>query len=513
MKKILIMALSAILLLGACDDKLDIVPKGQTTLSYVDDLELLLNQEYDLSVSPASDLGMICNESLGDMLANVPEMLSQPNTLNYANMTYDESVDRATLAQNDARYEAIYKYVNYMNVILDKIDDAEGDASRKPAIKAQAKVMRAYLHYLAVNIYAAQYDEATASSEGGIAYVDDTDASTQKAKLTIQEVYDKMLADCSDETIAQLPAQSSDVFHTSQATGYAIRAKILFQMKRYAEALPYAQKALELNSKIEDRSSIAETSSWTLAQDSPNNLLAIKSTARACPTFETVSAETAAKFEVGDYVKNYDMMGWNALYGSMIVGVQGCEVCMCMSACTTSYGINVERTYYLAAECLIRTGKIREGLAMVDKVRAKRVEDYQSYASLYDENPMTEQEAMALLQKAKWIECLGSYENFFDSKRWNTEDDYKQTITRMLVIGGSSMPDFGGDDDDDDWDEENLNTDEEDGDEDGDDEDPDVPVTPAETKTFTIAPNSPLWILPFPANAVRYNSTLTQNYK
>lgn len=514
MKKILIMALSAILLLGACDDKLDIVPKGQTTLSNVDDLELLLNQEYSLGVEPYTDLGMICNESLNGMLANVQEMLSQPNTLNYANLAYDESVDRATLAQNDTRYEAIYKYINYMNVILDKIDDAEGDASRKPAIKAQAKVIRAYLHYLAVNIYAAQYDAATAASEGGIAYVDDADASKQKPKLTIQEVYDKMLADCSDETIAQLPAQATDVFHASQATGYAIRAKILFQMKRYADALPYAEKALELNNKIEDRSKVAEEMSWKLDQDSPNNLLAIRGTGRGCPMFETISQETVAKFEEGDYVKTYDFMAWNAMYGSMMIGAQGCEVCMNMTACTTAYGITVERTYYLAAECLIRTGKIREGLGMVDKVRAKRVEDYQSYAELYDENPMTEQEAMALLQKAKWIECLGSYENFFDCKRWNTEDDYQQTITRLLVIGGSSMPDFGGDDDDEDWDEESLNADDEDGDEDGDgDEDPDVPATPAETKTFTIAPNSPLWILPFPANAVRYNSTLTQNYK
>lgn len=336
------------------------------------------------------------------------------------------------------------------------------------------------MHYLAVNIYAAQYDDATAATEGGIAYVDDADASTQKPKLTIKEVYDKMLADCSDETIAQLPAQASDAFHASQATGYAIRAKILFQMKHYAEALPYAEKALELNNKIEDRSKVAENMSWKLDQDSPNNLLAIKGVGRGCPMFETISAETAAKFEEGDYVKNYDMTAWSTMYGSMMIGVQGCEVCMNMTACTTAYGITVERTYYLAAECLIRTGKIREGLAMVNKVRAKRVEDYQSYASLYDENPMTEQEAMALLQKAKWIECLGSYENFFDCKRWNTEDDYKQTITRTLVLGGG-MPDF--------------------------------PATPAETKTFTIAPNSPLWILPFPANAVRYNNTLTQNYK
>ena len=109
MKKIFIMALSAILLLGACDDKLDIVPKGQTTLSTVNDLELLLNQEYGFEVDPYSDLGLICNESLCGMLANVQEILSQPNTLNYANLAYDESVDRATLAQNDGRQKSLYK--------------------------------------------------------------------------------------------------------------------------------------------------------------------------------------------------------------------------------------------------------------------------------------------------------------------------------------------------------------------------------------------------------------------
>lgn len=506
MKKILIMALSAILLLGACDEKLDIVPKGQTTLSTVDDLELLLNQEYDLNTLPSSDLGMICNESLGNTLANVQEMLSQPNTLDYANMAYDETVDRATLTQNDPRYEAIYKYINYMNVILDKIDDATGDNSKKPTIKAQALVLRAYFHYLAANIYAAQYDAATASSLGGIAYVDDADASTQKSKLTLQECYDKMLADCTDDIISLLPAQAADGFHASQATGYAIRAKILFQMKRYAEALPYAQKALELNGKIEDRSSVAETMSWTLDEDNPYNYLAIHATMRRCPMFETISQETASKFEEGDYVKTYDMMAWNAMYGSMMAGVVGSEVCMNMTACTTAYGITVERTYYLAAECLIRTGKIREGLALVDKVRAKRVEAYQSYASLYDANPMTEQEAIALLQKAKWIECIGSYENFFDCKRWNSEDDYKQSITRILILG-SSTPDI--DDGDDDLDEKSLD------DEDDDRDDDDEPSMPSETttKTFTLSPTSPLWILPFPANAVRYNSTLTQNYQ
>jgi len=72
---------------------------------------------------------------------------------------------------------------------------------------------------------------------------------------------------------------------------------------------------------------------------------------------------------------------------------------------------------------------------------------------------------MAKLMRAKRIECLFTYNNFFDMKRWNSEEDYKQTITRM--VNG---------------------------------------------KTYTLRPDSPMWVFPFPANAVNYNPTLTQNY-
>ena len=118
--------------------------------------------------------------------------------------------------------------------------------------------------------------------------------------------------------------------------------------------------------------------------------------------------------------------------------------------------------YYTAAECLIRTGKIQDGLQMVDRIRAKRVENYEPFAQ---GNP-SEQQAMAMLQKAKWIECIGSYENFFDCKRWNTEANYKRTITRDLGEYGK----------------------------------------------FSISPESPLWVLPFPSNVTRYNPSMTQNY-
>ena len=502
------------LLLTGCDDKLDIVPKGQSTLETVDDLELLLNREIELG-APMSDLSIICNEGLGQK-TSVPTVLSQTNTLEYAYLSYDENVNRANLSQTDDRYTNAYKAINAMNTIIDKAPGASGSESKRKQIIAEAHIMRAYLHWLLVNIYAKQYDATTAATDGGIAYVTSESVFADNPKLTVQEVYDNILADCSDEYINVLPERNDDVLRGDQAWGYAVRAKVLMQMKRYADALPYALKSIDLNGTIEDRSAIVDAGDWILDRQAPDNLVYIGG--MIGPFMECLSKETADKFEAGDYVlyhaymfgqkpgsgedngddedgddedgddeewdakpraakssdaamgkkafadDNFDASGmaWNSLYGEITTGVSGSLMYYAMGSWVNFYGITSDRMYYTAAECLIRTGEIQKGMDLVNKVREKRI-DPEHYEPL---TATDEASAMAAMQDAKWIECIDTYENFFDCKRWNTEDAYRRTITRDLG-------DFG---------------------------------------TFSIAPDSKLWIFPFPLQATRKNASLTNNY-
>lgn len=458
--------ISCVVMLSSCDSRLDLVPKGESTLDNIEDISLLLNQEYSLGILPFSDLGLICNESLGCMLS-VPEVLSSSNTLNYAYMTYNEDVDRVTLCQSEERYSAIYKYVNYMNTVIAKLEDVEGSDARKNELRAKSRVMRSYLHWLCVNIYARQYDEATASEDGGIPYVTDIDNMAVKRKLSLSETYRNILEDCTDEVISMLPDETTDIIQPDRAFGNAVRGKVLMQMKRYSEALSYLQKALELNGGIEDRSVLKETGEWILPRTVSNNYVWIGAGIRVSPTTEVISLETCAKFEKNDYAIRYlGSNGWDFGYGKMYSGIEGSRMFMGWSTCTNPYGITSDHLYYDVAECLIRTGRIRDGLVLVDKVRKNRVENASSYVKVYDIFPIDEHRAMALLQPAKWIECLGGYENFFDMKRWNSEEGYRQTISR-------SLGDYG---------------------------------------TYTLSPDSPLWILPFPGNATRHNPTLTQNF-
>lgn len=450
----------------ACDSKLDIVPKGETVLDNIDDLELLLNQEYSLEEAPATDISMLTGEVTG-MFVSVPEVIANPNTLNYAYLTFDESIDRTMLCQSSGRYSAIYKYVNYMNTILSKIDGLDGEETRKNEIKSKARIMRAYLHWLCVNIYAAQYDETLANELGGIPYVEDIDNNTVKEKLSLAETYEKILLDCSDEVIENLPVESSDIVQADRAFGYAVKGKVLLQMKRYQDAITFFQQALQLNGEIEDRSYIKDEKEWTLQRTVANNYVWIGYGIRVSPTTVCLSLETDTKFDRNDYVIKYcGATGWDYGFGKMYSGLEGVRMYMGWNTCNNPYGITSDHLYYDLGECLIRDGRIRDGLELIDRVRKLRIENYTSFTRMFDMFPLDEKSAMSLLQNAKFIECIGTYENFFDRKRWNSESDYKAVVKRNLG-------DFG---------------------------------------SFELSPESPLWILPFPANATRHNPTLTQNY-
>ena len=444
----------------SCEDKLDIIPKGKVTLATVDELELLLNQEYLLGDFPSDNIGILAGESVGTF-DQISAVLSQKNTVKYALMAFDESVDRATLTTVDERYNNIYKYINYMNTVIAKMDKATGDESKKSALVAEARVMRAWFHFLAVVIHAPQYDASIAENAGGIAYVTNIDVTEQKSKLSLASTFQHILDDCSDQVIQLLPQDHGDQFmRGDRAWGNAVRAMVLFQMKRYTEALPYAMEAIRLRPHIFDRSVIKQTGEWIQGAESTNNFLYIGGAARVSPTMTMLTIEAGNLFEAGDYVINYESVGWSLDYGKMYSGLEGVRMFMGWGTCCNVYGLTSEQLHLVAAECLIRTQKIKEGLDLVNTVRHFRVENCQPLEA------DSEHEAMALLQRVKFVEQFDTPFNFFDRKRWNTEPDYRADVTHRLGSMG----------------------------------------------TFTLKPESPLWIMPFPVNAVRYNPTLTQNY-
>lgn len=131
-----------------------------------------------------------------------------------------------------------------MNILLARLDDLSGDIALKASLAAEAKVLRAYWHYLLVNIFAAQYDAATADEQEE-SLCNGYEFRKSERKLTLAEVYRLLLEDCSEETVFyNLPDKAVNILRPGKAMGYALRAKIHLQMKNYPEAFKDVEKAL-----------------------------------------------------------------------------------------------------------------------------------------------------------------------------------------------------------------------------------------------------------------------------
>lgn len=484
MKKILsvivVLAL-AVVLLPACKRYTEITPKGSSLLNRVSDLDMLLNYNFTASVAAgdtlsakstaqaafsAYDVGTLVNDTYPYSI-NVPSLISsKQQSLNYALTVYDEAVDRKTLAVTDIKYEKIYFIINNVcNVVLKQADNASGDRTKANQLKAEAYILRAYLHYLLVNFYAKGYNAATAATDGGIPYVkEDNVVTTPNTKSTVAEVYANIQADIKAAfALNSLPKIPVNNMRVGLGFAYAVQAQVLITVRDFAGALAAANQSLAINSTINDDRLFGPVGSLTFAKPmmtAPENLFYMGY--QGNPLISTPSLEiTNNYYEPGNIIDSYVKPYYPG--DNPFSAVPGSRLWLYSAAtyAINTAGMTTSDTYLIKAECLARAGDLGGALSIINLIRQNRI-----HPSVYaDVSAGTEGGVMALLMKTFRIEGLYSMHNFLNIKRWNTDDVYKQTISRTL---------FG--------------------------------------VTYSLKPESSLWIFPFPQSATSYNPDLTQNY-
>ena len=361
-----------------------------------------------------------------------------------------------TFSLNINLYAQTYEKITAYNVLISQIGDVEGDAARKGQLVAEAKTLRAWCHWILVNVFARAYTPERIN-EGGIPYVTDVNFEEVNEKLSLGKVYEKLLEDLSEENLSLLPDVPENIQRVGKAFGYAVKAKVLLSMQDYAGALQAAETALSFNSNIEDRRGyIGGTPVKT--RDAANNLFFAPGS-YAAPVWNVISAEWAQLYEQGDILRYLPDLYTDA---SATQGIEGCYTWENGTEYVyNSSGMRVEDMILVKAECQAREKDIEGAMNTLNDLRRYRVHP-DAYQLLEAE---TETEAMEYIIRAALIEHLFTYTNFFDLKRWNTEDVYKRNITR--TVNGV---------------------------------------------TYTLVPDSPYWVIPFPTDATQYNSSLTQNF-
>lgn len=467
----------AIVLVGiltGCEKFTEIAPKGRNLLSTASDLDLLLNDPY-------SGFSVVRTGALtsGIYFTNLGLLKKEPiKTFNYAVMFWDESIDRAALRPSCNIYEPIYSVIGKTcNPVISRADAAKGDRLLINRYKAEAYVLRAWFHYLAVNIFAKAYNPTTAANDGGVAYLLDTDLLSEPSKkYTVAEVYDLILKDLDNAfKLDALLDEGVNTQRVGKSFAYAVQARVFLSMHKFDQALEAARASLKINNQLDDHNNMLVDYPVTGVSPNPKGWARPRFTSKE-DLFNTPSVmyltwyapELLAQFDPKSVLYKYMPTQVNIPfpgdYGGSYHGMPGEKAVWTLSGTMSEVsgaGLTSVDMRLTEAECLMRSGNLGGAKEKLEEIRRRRIITNQYTAS----PAASKAEIFALLKQLSRSENFNTMKDMIDLKRWNTEPEFAANLYRTIL-----------------------------------------------GETYTLRPQSPLWIYPFPQNATIFNPKLTQNY-
>lgn len=528
MKKIITIGCTAVtLLFSACDDYLDLTPKGVAALDRTEDYVGLLESVYGF---PIQSEWYLCGDIAPGDLGTI--VYDNRNSMNASAYLWDEEIDRAPLMTDTGQfmlYSQCYKNISNYNIIIQNINDAKGPEEEKVIGIAQAKILRALNYFYLINTYARPYDPATAEKERGIILRKEFNLEEEGMQSTVADAYRFIQQDI-EEALPHLPHKALNVFRPNQSFGYALKAKVHLFKREIDEALQASldgikeaetnggHKMWNLNSVYNAAveaflpNSYFDMNSFTVVnltkeediQWGPNTMPA-NSQFNAYNAFRQAFLSTGNSLRDTYFARSYDNPE-NLLYQSG--GTDGDpspqfirepvaklfsnkedlrHTVYCMDftplrptsekngACLMAYhikwniaGIRLSEVYLMAAECYARKGDCVNAMKYINDIRKNRIKT-KYYVDLKAE---TKEEAMGEVREERKRELLFTVNGFFDMRRFCAE--FNETLTREYQLSNNGKI--------------------------------------GEEHTATLTPDSHLLTYPFPVSAMQ-NSNLEQNSK
>lgn len=463
MKKVTtILAICVVVMLTGCNDFLDIKPKGEKIPKTVTDYETLLNYESVQKVSDTYPTYLTDDVYLPDVAQGTatPGLNSvEQSILNL----YLFKKDVFGEAQDDGFWFASYNRIYYYNTVIDNIMNAEGPSEQqKHSIQAEALISRALEYLYLVNGYAKHYDVRTAETDPGVPLILDEDISKKDlVRASVKDVYAQIQSDL-QAALPNLPVQpKGNAFRASKAAGYGILAKMYLYMGNYTEALKAANEVLAINNSLLDlkkyavvkvQSSIGRTN---VPQDidNPENIYI-----KFAPYVYGLSSKVFGSDELITLFSEDDMR--LQVYFTKNFRNIPTDKYVWAPYLRVNLAVSSPEIYLIAAECEAREGSIERAMTLINKLRDNRIKNNTDIVAT-DRNDALQK----VLEERRRELAMSGMVRYIDLKRLNQESQFAKTVTHITGEG-----------------------------------------------TFSLEPNSPLYVLPIPAKVMRFNkNSMKQN--
>ena len=392
------------------------------------------------------------------------------------NMTFNEAANRKELSDNNL-YENCYTYILRSNIVISLVDASLGDKDVKELAKAEAKIMRAWDHFILINTFAKAYNPETAATDGGVAIIDKYDLEATPTKSTVAQVYDFIIKDI-EEALPYLQEEPVNVYHPSKAFGYALAARVYLFHRDWKKAKEAAEESLKLNNTLIDYIDLGAkggpTKVTTYAKG--GNPEVLNYAYMGGPTevlafcYGMLSPEMVQLFGQNDERLN---QFFKTSDNSVYYFDEGSGAALWNTSITyskfqpMSVGMRTAEVYLILAEAKARLKDIPGAVQTLNQLREKRIKRVEAVLP----EPATERAMVQAVIDERRKELISGFSRFWDLKRYNTEADYAKTITRTFPLVSTDV----------------------------------------EKKTYTLKPDSRLYIIPFPLAAREKNPNLTMN--
>ena len=462
----------------SCDNYIDITPKGAVTVDSA-------QQYYELIASPMrayypSSFILLSD----DQWAKESEILGYESTsADGINFTFNENADRTILPDNNL-YENMYSLILRSNLVIDNIDKSQGSQELKTLAKAEARTFRAFDHFLAVNTFAKAYNPETAANDGGVCIMDHYDLEATPKKSSVADVYNFIINEL-EQAVPLLQEKPVNIYHPNRAFGYALLAKVYLFHRDWAKAQEAAEQSLKLNSQLADYNLINDAGGTAryknFAKDGNPEVLSYHWMAgwggseQVCMYhYGMISPELKSLFEANDLRYSLFLRDTGTSIASWFDTGSGAAIWTPVITnldrfTYMSVGLRTAEVYLIMAEALARQNNLTEAANYVSQLRDKRIKGGNGHIDA----PATQVEMVKLIITERRKELLYGFNRFFDLKRLNIEPDYQKTITRVFPV---------------------LNISES-----------------HPQQTYTLKPDSRLYVIPFPHSARDKNPNLTLN--
>lgn len=250
MNKIILIIAAFVLLAGTtgCKKYLDIEPVGRVIPKTEDDFRALLTAAYVSFPEHKSLLAARTDELILD------EWATDYSALKDIYIWKDASADPTTF---EFPYAAFYTALFNANHVIAEVENEAGKTAVTAQLKGEAYLMRAYVHFELLNLYAKPYNKATAAADRGIPLSLKIDIEQNYAPATVEVVYAQILADieAGRSLLNTATFEAGKNYRFTTRAALALLARVREFRGEWAQALDIAKQALARNNKLEDLNS------------------------------------------------------------------------------------------------------------------------------------------------------------------------------------------------------------------------------------------------------------------